>query len=305
MITGPVETTDTSVTRKAKAGAMRRIERSLRPGLQGLRDRIKEPFLAWAYPEALSFYQRTMRGAYLPDDLIDVVPQLKILYLAVPKAASSRIRSNLAALIGNDTISGWTSSRNWRVHNRKASGLRAPRHSILQFYHLAVSPEALRFTFVRNPYARLLSCWADQYRDRPLVPGYGRVEVYLAHREKANPALPLGPDKTLSFQDFVAFACATSTWRIDKHWQQQSDIVELPGITFDLIGKTETFANDFKPVLDYVGASDEVRRAAIPPFHTSARRGLSDYFTPELAERIYRAYERDFDKFGYPRALPE
>ncbi|MBN9548789.1 MAG: sulfotransferase family 2 domain-containing protein, partial [Alphaproteobacteria bacterium] len=290
MITGPVEPIDTFVTREAKVGAMRRIERSLRPRLRNLRDRIKEPFLAWTHPEALSFYQRTMQGAYLPDDLIDVVPQLKILYLAIPKAASSRIRSNLAALIGNDTTSDWTSNRNWRVHSRKASGLRAPRHSILQFYRLAVSPDALRFTFVRNPYVRLLSCWADQYRDHPLVPGYGRVELYLAHREKADPTLPFGPGKTLSFQDFVAFACATSTWRIDKHWQLQSDIVELPGITFDLIGKTETFASDFNRVLDHVGASEEVRRAAMPPLHTSTRRRLSVYFSPELAGRIYRAY---------------
>jgi len=305
MITGPVEPIDTFVTREAKVGAMRRIERSLRPRLRNLRDRIKKPFLALTHPEAWSFYQRTMQDAYLPDDLIDVVPQLKILYLAVPKAASSRIRSNLAALIGNDTVSGWTSDENWRVHNRKASGLQAPRHGILQFHRLAVGPEALRFTFVRNPYTRLLSCWADQYRDRPLVPGYGRVEVYLAHREKADPALPFGPDKTLSFRDFVAFTCATSTWRIDKHWQQQGDIVELPGITLDMIGKTETFAKDFKRVLDHAGASDEVRRAAMPPLHTSARRRLSDYFTPDLADHIYRAYERDFDQFGYPRALPE
>jgi len=27
-------------------------------------------------------------------------------------------------------------------------------------------------------------------------------------------------------------------------------------------------------------------------------------YTRELAHRIYRAYECDFDRFGYPRALP-
>ncbi|MER8550863.1 sulfotransferase family protein [Mesorhizobium sp. M1217] len=296
---------DNVVPGKPQLGAFRRLERSLRPRLQSLRDVVREPFLAWAHPEALAFYRRAVATAYLPDDLIDVVPQLKILYLATPKAASSRIRSNLAAMIGNDTVSGWRSDQNWKVHNRKASRLQAPRHGIVQFHHMATSAEALRFTFVRNPYTRLLSCWADQYRDRPLVPGYGRVEVYLAHRERADPALPVGADKSLSFADFVAFACKTSTWRIDKHWQRQSDIVEVPGVAFDLIGKTETFAKDFERVLDHVGAGDDMRRAAIPPLHTSSRRRLADYFTPELADSIYRAYERDFDQFGYARALPK
>ncbi|TIM66560.1 MAG: sulfotransferase family protein [Mesorhizobium sp.] len=84
-----------------------------------------------------------------------------------------------------------------------------------------------------------------------------------------------------------------------------TSIVHLPGVVFDLIGKTETFARDFERVLDHVGASEEMRRAAMPPLHTSSRRRLADYFTPELADTIYRAYERDFDQFGYPRALPE
>src|ERR1700755_648017 len=168
MTTSHVQSADTVVAGKRKIGAIRRIERSLRPGLRNLRALVKEPLLAWTHPEALAFYRRTMETAYLPDDLIDVVPQLKILYLATPKAASSRIRSNLAAMIGNDTVSGWRSDRNWMVHNRKASNLQAPRHGILQFHRMATSPEALRFTFVRNPYTRLLSCWADQYRDRPL-----------------------------------------------------------------------------------------------------------------------------------------
>lgn len=305
MTTSHVSPADKTVSGKRKVGVVRRLERSLRPGLRNLRGLVKEPFLAWAHPEALAFYRRAMQTAYLPDDLIDVVPQLKILYLATPKAASSRIRSNLAAMIGNDTVSEWRSDQNWKVHNRKASNLQAPRHGIVQFHRMATSPEALRFTFVRNPYTRLLSCWADQYRDRPLVPGYGRVEVYLAHRERAEPSLPVGADKSLSFADFVAFACTTSTWRIDKHWQRQSDIVDLPGVVFDLIGKTETFARDFERVLDHVGASEEMRRAAMPPLHTSSRRKLADYFTPELADNIYRAYERDFDQFGYPRALPE
>lgn len=291
--------------RKLKPGAIKRMERSLRPALKEVRWLFKEPFLAWRHPEALAFYKKVMTTAYRPDDLLDVVPQLKILYLAMPKAASSRIRSNLASMIGRDTVTGWRSDQNWRVHNRKANALRAPRHSILKFHAMATNPDALRFTFVRNPYTRLLSCWADQYRDRPLVPGYGRVEVYLAHREQADPSLPIGGDKTLSFSEFVRFACATSNMRVDKHWQRQSDIKDIPGVSFDLVGKIETFEADFGKVLDHVGADDEMRRNAMPAFHTSSRKRITEYFSADLAARIYKAYESDFDEFRYPRSLPD
>jgi hypothetical protein len=30
-----------------------------------------------------------------------------------------------------------------------------------------------------------------------------------------------------------------------------------------------------------------------------------DYFDDALAQRVYRAYERDFDRFGYPASLPD
>lgn len=286
-------TVGSSPSVKRRPGVARRAERALRPYLRQLRSRVKEPILAIANPAALRFFRDVMEHAYLPDDLIDVSPRLGLIYVAVPKAASSRIRSNLAAMLGRDTVSGWQSDENWRVHDRRESGLFAPRHGIVQFHRLATDPDALRFTFVRNPYTRLLSCWADQYRDRPLVPGYGRVEVYLAHRERADPSLPAGPEATLSFADFVRFTCASAEWRIDKHWQVQSDIVDLKGLSFDLVGKTESFAEDFKVVLDHVGASEKVRTASMPPLHTSARRRISDYFTPELSQLVHRAYERD------------
>jgi hypothetical protein len=291
--------------RKPVFGQGKRLERTLRPLLRDIRMRIKAPLLSVIDPEALRLYERTVERAYLPNDLIDVAPKLNLIYLAVPKAASSRIRSNLASMLGNDTETGWRSDQNWRVHKRNASGLQAPRHGLRQFNRLAHDPSALRFTFVRNPYSRLLSCWADQYRGHALVPGYGRVDVYLKHRERADLSLPVGPQASLSFEDFVRFACASADWRIDKHWQVQSDIVESSGIAFDLVGKTESFNTDFSVVLDHVKASAAMRESAIAPFHTSSRRGsVSDHFTQDMAKLVQKAYERDFDAFGYARDVP-
>ena len=121
-------------------------------------------------------------------------------------------------------------------------------------YWLAIDPQALRFSFVRNPYARAVSCWADKFAGKPLIGGDFFVDAYLAARLEIDPALPAGEDRTLSFPEFVRFAAATARTRHDMHLQAQDDILNMPGIILDLIGKVETFDADFAFVLDHLNA---------------------------------------------------
>jgi hypothetical protein len=77
----------------------------------------------------------------------------------------------------------------------------------------------------------------------------------------------------------------------------------LAVIELNFIGKVEAFRSDFARALDHLGVGDAVRKDAAVPANASAHDVWSDYYTAELADRIYRAYECDFDRFGYPRSL--
>jgi hypothetical protein len=277
---------------------MRQIERVLRPRFRNVLWQIKRPILAQMNPHALAFYNRVLESAYKPNELIDVLREQRILYVAVPKAACSRIRGTLSALIGRDSISAD------KIHNRRVSGLRAPRHSLTDFHEIATDPQALRFSFVRNPYDRILSCWADQYRGKPLIPGDWYIDLYLKLKQDFEGALPAGADQTLSFADFARFASANAGRRVDMHWQLQSDILDIPGLTLNHVGKIEQFDLDFARVLDHAGVRGELRQSALQPIHSSGHRRTADYFTDALAASVYRAYERDFDTFGFPKKLP-
>jgi hypothetical protein len=79
----------------------------------------------------------------------------------------------------------------------------------------------------------------------------------------------------------------------------------MPGIQFDMIGKVENFDQDFSRVLDYLNAGDDVRREASVALNESHHDDWQAYYTSELANRIYRAYEADFDRFNYARAIKE
>jgi len=250
------------------------------------------------HPAAAEFYAKFISGGYEPELLVNVLPLHKLLYVALPKAASTRIRQTLARIAGRYIISLKPSRRS------RYRGPHGPRSMTKgAFFRLATDADTLRFSFVRNPYARVVSCWADKFRGKPLVPGDPLINAYLAVRRDLAAGLPAGADHSLPFPAFVLFAEAAAQRRYDIHVQAQDDILSVPGIRLDLTGKVESFAQDFALVLDHVGASDAVRREALIPMNESRHDPWSAYYTAELADRIYRAYERDFDRFRYPRAI--
>jgi hypothetical protein len=249
-------------------------------------------------PEAATFCQNLMSNGYEAAALVNVMPRHRLIYIAVPKAASTRIRRTLAKIEGRF-------SRSLKPRRRTMyRGPYGPRNfPIGLFYQVATAPDVMRFSFVRNPYARVVSCWADKFAGKPLIGGDRFIDAYLSVCQQIDPQLPIGAERTLSFPQFTVFTAATSKIRHDIHMQTQDDILSMPGIELNLIGKVENFDADFVPILDYLNASEDVRREASTPLNESHHDDWPSYYTPELADRIYRAYEPDFDRFGYVRAI--
>jgi hypothetical protein len=256
-----------------------------------------EQLAEWFDPAAAEFYRRLTAGGYEPDALVNVLPRHKLLYIVVPKAASTRIRTTLAMVDGRRMRTLKPSRRS------KYRGPYGPRSmTVGAFFRLATAPETLRFSFVRNPYARVVSCWADKFAGKPLVAGHHPViDAYLSLRRAIDPRLPAGPGCTLQFSEFVTFAASTAKARHDIHLQAQCDILSMPGIALDHTGKVESFDHDFAPVLDHLGVGDDICRDACRVLNASDHDDWRGYYTRELAERVYRAYECDFDRFGYAR----
>jgi hypothetical protein len=161
----------------------------------------------------------------------------------------------------------------------------------------------LRFSFVRNPYERLVSAWADKFQDRYLVAGDSFIGEYLVHRKTIDSSLPHCEHRTLTFADFVTYATATASLRVDAHWSLQDDILNMPGLALDFVGRVETFTRDIGRVLDHVRSDQRLRQAAVIPLRASPHHSWPLYYSQNLADRVYRAYESDFDRFGYPRAI--
>jgi Sulfotransferase family len=262
------------------------------------RSRIINYFDDCLDPRANVFYASLVDNGYNHVAQIDVLPQHRILYLCIPKCASTTIRMALSAMIRQAPATPE------QVHLRRYSGLKSPKQvGSSTFRRLVHDRATLRFSFVRNPYDRLVSAWADKFQSKPLVAGDPFIEAYLKLRKAMDLPLPKQADETLSFADFVHFAAATADRRVDAHWQLQDDMLNLPGIGFDFIGKVESFSQDFVRVMEHVGADHAMATAINAHFNKSRRKPWRDYYTAALADQAYRAYERDFDRLHYRRAV--
>jgi hypothetical protein len=62
-------------------------------------------------------------------------------------------------------------------------------------------------------------------------------------------------------------------------------------------------AHDFSRVLDHVHADPVLRIQSVLPFNASDHDDWRAYYTADLANMVYGAYEPDFDRFQYPRAF--
>jgi Sulfotransferase family len=153
------------------------------------------------------------------------------------------------------------------------------------------SSEFLRFAVVRNPYSRLVSAW----RSKVLVCDPGFEDVYKALRG----GLPaIGKKLLISFREFVEFIERFEDLDLcNPHWRRQSGHLFLPAINFNLIGKTERLIEILHGLQQHVAADSPLEMRS----SNTSGSSKDPMFTPELGDRIYSLYRRDFDAFGYER----
>lgn len=199
--------------------------------------------------------------------------ELGIFFNRVPKAGNSSVVSNLYALKYGHSIKSAD-----ELKKAKASFLRPSdlsEHQALSFVCL------YKFTFVRNPYTRILSAYLDKVAT-------GKKK-YKFIEEKRIP----------SFQEFCLYL-KKGGWRENIHWAPQSNILLLPIEYYDFIGRLENFSADMQTVLKNICI--EPTGCQIGSFVVNATASddkLRKYYNEESATIIRQLYNSDFKLFGY------
>lgn len=228
-----------------------------KPRERGLR---RAPFyVRYPYAGRVSFDMADLRGMCGIDH--------GFFFNRIPKSANSTVSVFLAGNSGVPSVPGDLVG-NWAKYA-------FPKPSELNPEQLEQLEDCFKFTFVRNPYTRVLSAYLDKVKTGKKIP-----------------ALP----------DFYSFCKYLDGGGLhaNAHWAPQSSLLLLPLHRFDFIGRMESLAQDMSVVgerLGFEAAADDVRAG---PKATNADKLLAEHLDERSRLILNRLYARDFEAFGYP-----
>jgi hypothetical protein len=238
-------------------------------------------------------------------NLLESSERFKYAYIETPKVACSTIKYYLQLL----EYDGDRSKIYYNVHIRSESPIRRVhelKYSEAQITQLLLGAEYFHFTFVRNPYTRVLSCYLEKIVQRMFTNDFVQQDMKKKGTDERFANLGIDVSVDVSFVEFLRAVKNQSINEMDIHWMPQADILGvLNGYRYDFIGRFEHFDADFVRVLDRLGApadwyqTIENRQRTV----TKAKEKLLEYYTPEAIELVQEIYAEDFVRFGYGYSL--
>jgi Sulfotransferase family len=209
------------------------------------------------------------------------VPEHGIIYVKNPKAGCSTILMWLDRLhTGEYDVELGDIHQNNRLPTVRDVG----RSAVVRM----LSGRAYRFSFVRHPLRRFESVYWDKM-------------VYNLKWRKNVPAalgLDLSPDTIVSFEQFLSIVEEQDpVSEMDPHWRPQHINLMHPLVSYDHLGRLESFATDLEHIREAAGLPHvplEVRNTARHTRTDSVYDGR-----PDLVRRVERIYATDFELYGY------
>jgi len=193
-------------------------------------------------------------------------------------------------------------SRVWPINETR----RYLTASLTDHYDLLRNPQRYQFfTFVRNPYARLVSAWKDKLalsgddRNARSV----RKATALVRRFAVERGLPGNElESAIPFATFVSYVESQDEGRRDQHWDTQRSVLLTDLIPFSRIYRMETeFAAGVTEILTRLGLPEAWAAERLEHPQNASRKLKQPVFDEHLAERVYRCFAPDFEEFGYDR----
>jgi len=213
------------------------------------------------------------------------------LYIENQKTGCSSLKQALvAAELGNNNNNNAFDFK--LIHNRKYS----PLLNVYQVGNLNTflkRKDIHRFSFVRNPYTRLLSAYLDKIKTNQLI-----VNTLLKQTGQTKVKR-----KDITFEAFVGMVGLQTSYMMDPHWRIQYYNILYKEIDYGKIYRFENLESEVSSLLKILNINQNLY-SNVSPHKTKANDLLDKYYTTNLKDRVYDIFEIDFDTFGYNKELP-
>ena len=200
-------------------------------------------------------------------------------------------------------------SKSLYITNHKAANttitntLRTVGYSCREYHELKDPNGFFVFSFVRNPFSRILSRYLHL--------------TYFFDQENKPPMLTLGGWASRNFNDFFTFMESDKSrhsakeiftftnfvkfamTKDDGHWMVQCNLLEkysnIRVEDFNFIGKVENLQEDFNIVCDKIG----IPKQQLPYTNKSKHKHYTEYYDEETKQIVAERYAKDIEYFGY------
>lgn len=217
----------------------------------------------------------------------------KIIYVETPKVGSTTIKQILQYAEFDFDMSKMQADDHDHVHDRARSPLKSPSYNEEQFLNCLGSKEYFTFSFVRNPFTRVLSAYLDKIVGKPGTTN--RIQQQMG----------IDPSRYIpTFEEFVDVVYNQSIQDMNPHWTPQTSLLGIDKVRYDFLGRFEYFEDSIMQLITKAELRVPEGAFGLGKDHaTSADTRLQDNYTPKAIERVQEVYSKDFECLGYGWSL--
>jgi chondroitin 4-sulfotransferase 11 len=218
-------------------------------------------------------------GRYEPKNRGIVSIEKRFIFFFIPKVASTTIKKALVRALFDKII-------NARVHCfwfNEVIDVKKGEY-----------PDYFKFTFVRNPWDRILSCYSDTILHEDVTNYKYKNGVFRRYVRKYKNLFYRG----MPFEEFVRVISRIPDERADRHFRSQHSFItdENDNILVDFIGRFEKLSKDLAFLSEKTDFKD------MPFFHENKSKREKDYrmrYTEETRRLVAERYKNDIKLFDY------
>ncbi len=213
--------------------------------------------------------------------------QYRLIYYSVPKVACTTIKTCMAKLDNVET-------KDLGVHQKNT----AIKRLTIKASNAACYADYYRFSFVRNPWDRLFSCYKNKVYDPPRF--FPKSNPYYNEKGEFKDFIRRYGNlkfKDMQFEDFVDFVIGIPDYRCDPHFLPQHYFFELKKL--DFIGRFENFQSDMRIVLKRIAPDFDASEIISEKKQRSSPGNYKDAYDDQTRKLVAQKYEQDIELFGY------